>query len=146
MTTTLEPPISPLPPTLERMREFIGSCVQARQSVGSGGGATFGVLHLSGRFDERRGKAGPIGANGVDFGFDRPPLLLGLAQRVFNAAELHFLVRTLLIAGRRGIRRGRVGERVASPEPGGQDGYPRGICPCSPSVHSGHGSSNLGNI
>ncbi len=66
-------------PTLERTREFIGRCVEARQSIGGRSGAALGVLDFGGRIDERRGKARPIGSNGVDFCFDRPPLPLGLA-------------------------------------------------------------------
>src|SRR6202041_1640011 len=73
-------------PTLERTREFIGACVEARQSIDRGGSAPLGVLHLGGRLDERRGKARPIGSNGADFGLDRPPLLLRLAPRVLNPA------------------------------------------------------------
>ena len=86
-------------PTFERTREFIGPCAEGRQSIGGGGCAPLGVLHFGGRLDERRGQAGPIGANGVDFGLDRVALLVGLAQRVLDAAELHFLVRALQIAG-----------------------------------------------
>ena len=66
----------------------------ASLSVGRGG-AALGVLHLGRGLDQRRGQARPIGANRLDFGLDRPALLLRRAQRVLDAAQLDLLVRAL---------------------------------------------------
>ena len=83
------------PPALERTRELVGRGVEARQFVAGRGGAALGVLHFGGGLDQRRGQASPISANRLDFGLDRAALLLRRAQRVFDAAQLGFLVRAL---------------------------------------------------
>jgi hypothetical protein len=58
-------------------------------------------------------KARPVGADRLDFRFDLPPLVFRRAQRVFDAAQLDFLVRPLLI--RRRGRGGREQNRRAPP-------------------------------
>ena len=86
------------PPALERARERVGCGVEARQFVARRGGPALGVLHFGRRFDQRCREARPIGANGIDFGLDRSALLLRLALRVLDAAQLELFVRALLIS------------------------------------------------